>query len=92
VRISNFVYPSFFEYFHKPNSVKFDHLGLVDQPFKLLSGGYTLLRKGSTVKQVFGSAAKAKRFRQEDRRFHRSQLRQENLKKMMKKPAARAFS
>jgi hypothetical protein len=86
IRISNFVYPSFFEYFHKPNSVRFDHLGLVDRPFKLLKGGYTLLRQGSAVKQVFGSAAKAKRFAEEDRRFHRSQLRQENLRKLKKKP------
>jgi hypothetical protein len=85
VRISNFVYPSFFEYFHKPRSVRFDHLGLVDRPFKLLKGGYTLVRQGSTVKQVFGSAAKAKRFAEEDRRFHRSQLRKENLKSSPKK-------
>lgn len=82
VRISNFVYPSFFEYFHRPNSTRFDHLGLVDRPFRLLKGGYTLVRKGASVKQVFGSAAKAKRFAEEDRRFHRSQLRTENLRKL----------
>jgi hypothetical protein len=92
VRISNFVYPSFFEYFHKPNSVKFDHLGLVDRPFKLLKGGYTLIRQGATVKQVFGSAAKAKRFADEDRRFHRSQLRIENVKRLKNKAAPRTWS
>ena len=76
VRISNFVYPSFFELFRKPDSIEFDHLGLVDRPFQLLKGGYTLLRKGSKVTQKFGSAAKEKRFAKEDRKLHRSEARQ----------------
>jgi len=75
VRISNFVYPSFFELFRKPKSTKFDQLALVDRPFKLLKGGYTIIKKGAGTKQLFGSAAKKKRFAKEDRRLHRSAIR-----------------
>lgn len=85
VRISNFVYPSFFESFRKPKSAQFDHLGLVGQPFSLLKGGYTLLRQGRGVSQKFGSLAKEKRFMKEDRRFHRSEARRELLKEYKRK-------
>jgi hypothetical protein len=81
VRISNFVYPSFFESFRKPKSTQFDHLGLVARPFSLLKGGYTLIRKGRSVTQKFGSLAKKQRFLKEDRRLHRSQVRLELLKR-----------
>ncbi len=72
VRISNFVYPSFFELFRKRGSIAFDHLGLVSRPFQLLKGGYSIVRSGRKISQVFGSAAKEKRFVQESRQLHRS--------------------
>jgi hypothetical protein len=40
VQVSDFVYPAWFEGFRKTGSTNFDHKGLIDQPFKLLSGGY----------------------------------------------------
>ena len=40
VLVSDFVYPSWFESFWKPKSVKFDHMGLVSKPFELIAGGY----------------------------------------------------
>jgi hypothetical protein len=40
LRMSNFVYPSWFESFRKPGSMKFDHMGLVKRPFQILPGGY----------------------------------------------------
>lgn len=85
VRISNFVYPSFFESFRKPKSTKFDHLGLLTRPFSLLKGGYTLIRKGTKVTEKYGSKAKEKRFASENRLFHRSQVRFELEKKAKKK-------
>lgn len=75
VSMSDFVYPAFFEVFRKPNSTQFDYCKKVSKPFQILSGGYSLVRKGTTVKQVYGSKAKAKRFRREDRRLHRTEYR-----------------
>ena len=44
--MSNFVYPAYFEDFHKPGSVKFDHLKKVKKPFQILTGGYQIIFKG----------------------------------------------
>ena len=89
VRISNFVYPSFFESFRKPKSTKFDHLGLVDRPFKLLKGSYTLLKDGKKVTQIFGSKEKEVRFGQESRKLHRSEDRGVPLTKRLEKLEAK---
>lgn len=75
IAMSNFVYPSYFENFHKPGSVKFDKMSKVKRPFQILSGGYQIVFKNGKWNQVFGSKAKAKRFAREDRRGHRSQER-----------------
>lgn len=75
IPMSNFVYPAYFEVFRKSGSVKFDHLGKVKRPFQLLSGGYQIVFKNGNWSQVYGSKAKAKRFKQEDRRGHRSTYR-----------------
>jgi hypothetical protein len=40
VRVSDFVYPAWFEIFHAPNSTQFDHRDLIEKPFSLLSAGY----------------------------------------------------
>jgi len=75
IAMSDFVYPAYFEGFRKPGSSQFDYSNKVTKPFQLLSGGYSLIRKGGKVSQIFGSVAKEKRFQKEDRRGHRSQYR-----------------
>jgi hypothetical protein len=75
IQMSDFVYPAYFENFHKPKSVQFDHLNKVTKPFQLLSGGYQIIFKNGKWSQVFGSAAKKKSFAREDRRGHRSEQR-----------------
>jgi hypothetical protein len=39
-RVSNFVYPAWFETFHQPNSTQFDQCDMIERPFGLLPGGY----------------------------------------------------
>lgn len=77
IPMSDFVYPSYFEYFHKPGSVKFDYLGAVKKPFEILKGGYQIIFKNGKWSQVHGSKEKAKAFAKEDRRGHRSEQRAE---------------
>jgi hypothetical protein len=75
IPMSDFVYPSYFEVFRKPGSVKFDAMGKVSKPFQILKDGYQIIYKGGKWSQVFGSEAKARAFKHEDRREHRSQTR-----------------
>jgi hypothetical protein len=75
IPMSNFVYPSYFETFHKPNSVQFDHMKAVTRPFQILKGGYQVIFKNGKWSQVYGSKAKQQHFRKEDRRGHRSETR-----------------
>ncbi|HEY6865580.1 MAG TPA: hypothetical protein VI319_16935 [Burkholderiales bacterium] len=75
IDMTDFVYPSYFESFHKPGSVQFDHLKKVTKPFQILKGGYQIIFKSGKWSQTYGSAAKAKAFAREDRRQHRSELR-----------------
>jgi hypothetical protein len=75
IEMSDFVYPAYFETFHKPGSVRFDQLNKVTRPFQILSGGYQIIFKNGKWTQVFGSKAKEKRFAREDRRGHRSEER-----------------
>lgn len=81
IQMSNFVHPAYFEAFHKPGSVKFDHMGKVNKPFQILSGGYQIIFKNGKWTQVFGSEAKKKRFQKEDRRGHRSEQRKQRVLK-----------
>jgi hypothetical protein len=40
IPVSNFVYPAWFEWFHKSGSgIRFDHMGRMQAPFELLPGG-----------------------------------------------------
>jgi hypothetical protein len=73
--LSNFVYPSYFETFHKTGSVQFDHMNKVTKPFQILSGGYQIVFKSGKWSQVYGSVRKEKAFKKEDRRGHRSEMR-----------------
>ena len=75
IPMSDFVYPAFFEVFRKPNTAQFDHCRKVARPLQLLKGGYHIVSKAGVVKEVFGSASKARRFALEDRIQHRSTYR-----------------
>lgn len=75
IQMSDFVYPAYFEAFRKPRSVQFDHMKLVTKPFQILKGGYQIVMKNGKEKDMFGSKAKKKRFKKEDRRGHRSETR-----------------
>jgi len=75
IAMSDFVYPSYFETFRKPKSVRFDQMGKVQRPFQVLSGGYQIVFKDGKWSQVFGSPRKARAFALEDRRGHRSEER-----------------
>jgi hypothetical protein len=75
IAMSDFVFPAYFEGFRKPKSAQFDYCHKVSRPFQLLPGGYALVRSGGKVRQVFGSAAKEKRFKKEVRTDHRSEYR-----------------
>lgn len=75
IKVSDFVYPSYFEGFRKPKSTQFDCTKKVSKPFQLLKGGYQILFKNGKETQIFGSKSKARSFQREDRRGHRSQYR-----------------
>jgi len=75
IPMTDFIYPAYFEDFHKPGSVQFDYLKKVKRPFQILPGGYQIIFKNGRWSQVFGSAVKEKRFAREDRRGHRSEQR-----------------
>ena len=81
IAMTDFVYPAYFEAFHRPGSVRFDYLRKVKRPFQILSGGYQIIFKNGKWSQVFGSKAKQKRFALEDRRGHRSEQRRRRLRR-----------
>src|SRR5258707_10143808 len=71
--MTDFVFPAYFEAFHKAGSAQFDQMKKVRKPFQILAGGYQIIFKNGKWSQVYGSAAKKKRFAREDRRGHRSE-------------------
>jgi hypothetical protein len=73
--MTDFVYPSYFEDFHKSGATQFDYLKKVQKPFQILKGGYQIIFRKGKESQVFGSESKRKRFAREDRRGHRSESR-----------------
>jgi hypothetical protein len=72
IPLSDFVYPAYFETFHKPHSARFDHVNKIRKPFQILPGGYQQIFKRGGWKEIYGSPAKEKRFAKEDRRGHRT--------------------
>ncbi|HSU77460.1 MAG TPA: hypothetical protein VLI89_10330 [Burkholderiales bacterium] len=74
-KMTDFVYPSYFENFRKPNSTKFDYRGKVTRPFQILPGGYQIVFKNGKWSQITATVAKARALREEDRRQHRSEIR-----------------
>jgi hypothetical protein len=75
IPMTDFVYPAYFEAFHKPGSVQFDRMNKLARPFQILSGGYQIVWKNGKWSQVFGSGTKQREFAREDRRQHRSERR-----------------
>jgi hypothetical protein len=75
IQMTNFVYPTYFESFHKPGSVQFDHMRAIAKPFQIHAGGYQGVYKGGKWVALFGSPQKEQRFSREDRRGHRSEQR-----------------
>jgi hypothetical protein len=76
IPVSDFVHPAFFESWHEPRSVQFDHLNKVSQPFQTLQNGYQIVSDGKSVTEIFGSLAKERNFRTlEIRTQHRSEYR-----------------
>ena len=57
IPMTDFVYPAYFEAFHKAGSVRFDHLRKVKKPFQILSGGYQIIFRNGKWSQVFGSTS-----------------------------------
>ncbi|MBI3801431.1 MAG: hypothetical protein HY268_31215 [Deltaproteobacteria bacterium] len=43
VRVSDFVCPEWFEGFRAPGSTRFDYCNLIERPFQLLPGGYSIV-------------------------------------------------
>ena len=88
IPMSNFVYPSYFEDFHKSGSVPFDHMRKVKKPFQILSGGYQSIFKNGKWSDVYGSMATKRRLQKEDRRGHRSNQRK---RKTLKRTSLKAI-
>ena len=75
VKMSDFVYPAYFEEFHQPGSVKFDYMSKVKRPFQILAGGYQTIFRNGRWSNLFATEAKQRNFAEEDRRGHRSEAR-----------------
>jgi hypothetical protein len=92
IPMSDFVYPSYFEKFRGASSRKFDYMGLVTKPFEIRKNGYSIIMARGRITNIFGSAAKAREFQDEDRRQHRSEYRKaihEGVKLPVKKAPAK---
>jgi hypothetical protein len=73
--MSDFVYPAFFQRFHKRNSVQFDHMKTVKRPFQILKDGYAPVRKAGKLILLTSSPSKRQELRKENRDLHRSEFR-----------------
>jgi hypothetical protein len=75
VPMCNFVYPAYFEAFREPHSTQFDHMKKIARPFQIHADGYQIIFKAGKWSAQYGSPAKARAFKREDRRGHRSHSR-----------------
>ncbi len=73
--MTDFVYPSWYEQFHKPGATRFDHCDKCDRPFQILPTGYASIFRRGRWHDRTGSAAKRVRFEAEDRAGHRTEQR-----------------
>lgn len=71
VKVCDFVYPEWFEYAWPRDSRKFDHLGLLDEPFEILPGCYADIREvGRGWRTIWGdNKPKKKRRHRHDARL-----------------------
>ena len=74
-KMTDFVYPSWYEQFHKPGSTRFDHCGKCQRPFHILKDGYASIFRRGRWNDHCGSRKKRAWFEREDRRGHRSEQR-----------------
>jgi len=75
IPMTNFVYPAYFESFHKPGTVRFDHMKAIKKPFQIHHGGYQGIYEDGKWKQLFGSHPKQQRVAKQDRRGRRHEKR-----------------
>jgi hypothetical protein len=68
VKVTNFVYPSWYEYVWPRGSRKFDHLGKIKEPFEILKGCYADVREPGEWKTIWGSD-------KQERKRHRGEIR-----------------
>jgi hypothetical protein len=74
--MSDFVYPTFYERFHKRNSVQFDHMKKVKQPFEILKYGYVHVKEAGKLHVLLRSTREKRiELRKENRDLHRSEFR-----------------
>jgi len=73
--MTDFVYPSWYEAFHKPGSTTFDQCRKCSRPFQILKTGYASIFRRGRWNDHAGSRAKRTRFALEDRRGHRTEQR-----------------
>jgi hypothetical protein len=73
--VSDFVYPAWFEGWHRPHSRTFDHMHKVHRPFQILRNGYARRFRGGKWSDVWGSRAKAARFHDDERAGERREMR-----------------
>jgi hypothetical protein len=88
IEMTNFVYPAYFESFHKPHSTRFDHMQSLTRPFELHEGGYQSYWSEGKERTQWGSKAKRARFKLENREGHRSQVRHKAKRKLSTAPFA----
>jgi len=72
--MSNFLYPAYFEGFHKRNSAQFDHLKKVNHPFQILDDGYAPIRKAGKL-FLLSTPKKRRELHKENRDLHRTEFR-----------------
>lgn len=64
VKVCDFVYPEWYEYIWPKKSRRFDHLGLVSEPFEILPGCYADIRDAKAGwRTIWGSKPKKRRGR-----------------------------
>ena len=84
IPMTDFVYPAYFEIFHEAGIDAPRPHGHPGSPFQLHEGGYQSYFSGGKERTMWGSEAKETRFREEDRRGHRSSFRHQAKRKVSK--------
>jgi hypothetical protein len=74
-KITDFVYPAWYEPFHRPDSTIFDQCRKCRRPFQIRKTGYTSIFRHGRWTDHTGSRQKRKRFERENRAGHRTEQR-----------------